>query len=243
MRRWQRICALLSRPWLPCESCEPMSVVNEGPLPLPLPSSSLPPSLPPTLPLGSAWGARLGSPLNSPLSLHDCVVPDWSAPANVRALTTTRAGGVSGAGFATLNLKLGDDDVHHVTENRRRLSSLLPADPVWLRMLHGTTVVHVESTAPHGERPFGDAMVAHSSRLPCLVTTADCLPVFLCDVAGTCVGVAHAGWRGLCAGVIEQTVLQLRAAPHNLLAHLGPAIGPTRCSAASMGAATAQNPP
>jgi YfiH family protein len=164
----------------------------------------------------------------SGLSLGDCVVADWSAPANVRALTTTRAGGVSSGAFATLNLKLGEDEQASVAENRRRLDCLLPTPPVWLRMEHGTTVVHAESVSPSDERPLGDAMVAHRPGLPCLVTTADCLPVFLCDMGGTCVGVAHAGWRGLCAGVIEQTVAAMRSPPSELLAHLGPAIGPRR---------------
>lgn len=148
--------------------------------------------------------------------------PDWPAPANVKALQTTRLGGVSLAPYDTFNLGLhvGDDPVR-VNRNRQSLSALLPSEPVWLEQVHGTVVANADAAAC---RVVADASVARQRGSVCVVMTADCLPVLLCDEAGTVVGAAHAGWRGLCDGVIEATVEAMGVAPHKLMAWLGPAI-------------------
>lgn len=155
--------------------------------------------------------------------------PDWPAPGSVRSLVTTRSGGQSGAGsrgpYASFNLGAHvGDDVHAVLENRRRLHKHLPAEPLWLRQVHGTHVVAAERSGPE---PEADAAVAHSTGPVLAVLTADCLPVLLCDRAGSTVGIAHAGWRGLAAGVIENTVEAMGRPSGELLAYLGPAIGPS----------------
>jgi YfiH family protein len=156
--------------------------------------------------------------------MSDFIFPAWPAPARVRALTTTRRGGVSVGPYRDFNLgaHVGDDP-GAVAENRRRLRTALPAEPVWLSQVHGTRCVRAESTLPGAE---ADACVTREPGRVCAVMTADCLPVLLCDRAGTVVGIAHAGWRGLLAGVIEATAAAMEAAPGELLAWLGPAIGP-----------------
>lgn len=153
--------------------------------------------------------------------------PDWPAPARVRAVATTRAGGVSRGAFATLNLGLHvGDDPEAVRENRARLVAALglAAGPLWLHQVHGTTVADAATAAPV---PVADAMVAGSAGLACVIMTADCLPVLFCNAAGTVVAAAHAGWRGLAAGVLEATVAALAdrgAAATTLMAWIGPAI-------------------
>ena len=152
------------------------------------------------------------------------IVPDWPAPARVRALISTRAGGVSRGAYAGLNLGMNSGDaVKDVAHNRASLRQRLPAEPLWLRQVHGTTVV--EAGAFEGE-PDADAALARAPGRVCAVLTADCLPLLLCDEAGTTVAAVHAGWRGLCAGVIEQTLRAMNRPPQTLLAYLGPAIGP-----------------
>jgi YfiH family protein len=158
------------------------------------------------------------------MSVHGWIVPDWPAPRGVRALITTRAGGVSGGAFAGLNLGLGSGDVADaVTRNRAALRRELPAEPHWLRQVHGTTVVEAGAGDDSAE---ADAAFARRPGVVCAVLTADCLPVLLCDESGAVVAAAHAGWRGLCAGVIEQTLRAMARPPQTLLAYLGPAIGP-----------------
>ncbi|MCX7628609.1 MAG: peptidoglycan editing factor PgeF [Methylophilaceae bacterium] len=151
-------------------------------------------------------------------------VPDWPVPPTVRALQTTRQGGFSRPPYDSLNLAdhVGDD-AQAVARNRQLIEALLPAQPVWLEQVHGTGVVRAESA---GGRPVADACVTARKGKVCAVMTADCLPVLLCDRAGTVVGAAHAGWRGLVEGVIEATVGAMQVAPQHLLAWLGPAIGP-----------------
>ncbi len=152
------------------------------------------------------------------------IVPDWPAPRGVRALITTRAGGVSRGPFAGLNLGLRSGDaIEDVTRNRASLRQQLPANPQWLRQVHGTSVVEAGATE---QSPEADAVFARLSGAVCAVLTADCLPVLLCDEGGSVVAAAHAGWRGLCAGVIEQTLRAMDRSPAALLAYLGPAIGP-----------------
>lgn len=158
------------------------------------------------------------------MSAHGWIEPDWPAPPNVRALITTRAGGASRGAYAGLNLGLhSGDDAEAVTHNRASLRQWLPAEPLWLRQVHGTAVAEADATAGS---PEADAAVARRPGTVCAALTADCLPLLLCDQEGTVVAAAHAGWRGLCSGVIEQTLLAMDRPPQVLLAYLGPAIGP-----------------
>jgi YfiH family protein len=156
----------------------------------------------------------------------ELILPDWPAPPRVRAVSTTRLGGVSPAPYHALNLAdhVGDDPAH-VARNRALLRDrlALPAEPLWLAQVHGGEVADAGNTAPGCA---ADAAVARATGQVCAVMTADCLPVLLCTRGGEAVAAAHAGWRGLAAGVIEQAVLALDAHPEAILAWLGPAIGP-----------------
>ena len=157
----------------------------------------------------------------------DWIVPDWNAPAGVQALLTTRNGGVSTGALATMNLGKGAGDADEaVDENRRRLRAFLPGDPRWLRQVHGTAVaVHGAQRDPGPV--IADAAVTRKRGVVCAVMTADCLPVLFADRRGNVVGVAHAGWRGLAAGVLERTVAEMKSlGADDLVAWLGPAIGP-----------------
>lgn len=154
-------------------------------------------------------------------SLTDALIfPDWPAPAQVRAFQTTRLGGISAAPFDSLNLgdHVGDAPLV-VARNRMLLNTLLPSEPVWLEQVHGTAVANADLA---GCRTVADASIAR--RGVCVVMTADCLPVLLCDQAGTVVAAVHAGWKGLAAGVIEATVREMAVEPVELMAWLGPAI-------------------
>ena len=155
------------------------------------------------------------------------ILPDWPAPPEVRALSTQRRGGVSGAPFESLNLGAHvGDSAEAVEENRRRLrtAARLPAEPIWLSQQHGTNVLDLDGArdAPAGE----DASFTRRPGRVCAILTADCLPVLLASDSGAGVAAAHAGWRGLAAGVIEATVRALALPPQSLLAWLGPGIGP-----------------
>ncbi|MEZ5614296.1 MAG: peptidoglycan editing factor PgeF [Rhodocyclaceae bacterium] len=156
--------------------------------------------------------------------MNDWIVPDWPAPAGVRALVTTRSGGVSTGPYASMNLAehVGDDP-GFVAENRCRLRTHLPAEPLWLSQVHGHAVVCAEDAV---EGVAADAAFTRRAGRVCAVLTADCLPVLLCNDAGTVVAAAHAGWRGLAGGVIEATLRAMNEPPAHLLAWLGPAIGP-----------------
>jgi YfiH family protein len=158
--------------------------------------------------------------------------PDWPAPTNVRAACTLRGGGVSVGPYASLNLAAHvGDDPRAVAENRRVLTTglVLPIEPLWLTQVHGITVVDADvvgrlETAK--EAPIGDAAITREPRRVLTVMVADCLPVLFARSDGTAVAVAHAGWRGLAAGVLEAAVAALGGPPGNVLAWLGPAIGP-----------------
>jgi hypothetical protein len=154
----------------------------------------------------------------------DLIAADWPAPPNVRAVATTRVGGASVGAYASLNLgsHVGDD-ARAVSENRLRLRTALglSRDPAWLNQVHGTAVVEAK---PHDSPPTADASFARSSGHACVVLTADCLPVLLCDREGTRVAAAHAGWRGLAGGVVESALRAMGVAPDRVLAWLGPAI-------------------
>ena len=156
---------------------------------------------------------------------EDWIVPDWPAPARVRALITSRNGGGSSGPYTSMNLGLRvDDDPDVVEANRRLLKHFLPAEPKWLNQVHGTAVVDAETIT----RPVeADASVAASPGCVSAVLVADCLPILFANRSGSVVAAAHAGWRGLVAGVIENTVRALDTPPRNLLAYLGPAIGPS----------------
>jgi polyphenol oxidase len=154
----------------------------------------------------------------------DWITPDWPAPANVHAFMTTRAGGVSRGLFASFNpASHVDDDPTAVAENRRILGQWLPAEPLWLNQVHGCAVA-CENTAGV---PTADAAVATQPNEVRAVLTADCLPVLFCAIDGSVVAAAHAGWRGLCNGVLEATVTAMRIPPERILAWMGAAIGPT----------------
>jgi polyphenol oxidase len=136
----------------------------------------------------------------------DVIRPAWPAPAQVRALMTTRGAG----------------DLSSV-EAKARLRPLLPGEPAWLHQVHGVTVVDASQVRL---RPEADAAFSRTRNAVCAVMAADCMPVLLCDEAGSVVAAAHAGWRGLCAGVIESAVTAMQVPGAGLLAWLGPAIGP-----------------
>ncbi|MDN5871531.1 MAG: peptidoglycan editing factor PgeF [Nitrococcus sp.] len=155
-----------------------------------------------------------------------CLMPDWPAPAGVRALVTTRGGGVSEPPCASLNLGAGTADRReYVAENRRRLrvALALPEEPRWLRQVHGTGIVAAEQVSR--DVTEADAVWTACPGIVCAVLTADCLPIFLCAGDGRRVALIHAGWRGLAAGVIEAAYGALGAPGERLMAWLGPAIG------------------
>jgi YfiH family protein len=152
------------------------------------------------------------------------IEPHWPAPPRVRALITTRIGGVSRGRYAGLNLgnHVGDDPAA-VAENRARLTAHLPHSPLWLRQVHGIGVADATHDRPDCE---ADASFTRQPGYVLAVLTADCLPVLLAEEFGAGIALAHAGWRGLAAGVIERTIDALGIEPRRLIAYLGPAIGP-----------------
>lgn len=154
----------------------------------------------------------------------DLLVPDWPAPLGVRAFQTTREGGVSLPPFTSLNLgDHVDDDPAAVAANRGRIEALLPAKPLWLKQVHGIRVADAGRDVPGCE---ADAVVARTREAVAVIMTADCLPVLFCNTAGSVVAAAHAGWRGLAGGVLEATLAAMAVRPSEVLAWLGPAIGP-----------------
>ncbi|MBJ2265992.1 peptidoglycan editing factor PgeF [Pseudomonas sp. MF6772] len=155
--------------------------------------------------------------------MNDWLIPDWPAPAGVKACVTTRTGGVSLAPFDSLNL--GDhveDSPEAVLENRRRLTAAFAIQPAWLRQVHGVVVVEADP----GRIAEADGSWTGTPGIACTAMTADCLPALFCNKSGTRVAAAHAGWRGLAAGVLEAAADSLDAAPADVLVWLGPAIGP-----------------
>ncbi|TDV42080.1 hypothetical protein EDF87_115121 [Pseudomonas helmanticensis] len=151
------------------------------------------------------------------------LTPDWPAPASVKACVTTREGGVSAAPFDSLNLgDHVDDRPEAVAENRRRLTEHFSIKPAWLQQVHGIAVAHADP----GIVATADASWTATPGIACAAMTADCLPALFCDRAGTRVAAAHAGWRGLAAGVLEATLDSLDVPAAEVLVWLGPAIGP-----------------
>lgn len=153
----------------------------------------------------------------------DWIVPEWPVHRRVRSLITTRRDGASHGAYAGFNLgeRVGDRE-QAVASNRSFLRRLLPDEPTWIRQVHGARVIEAE---PGSLGEEADAAVARVPARVCAVLTADCVPVLLADAGGAVVGIAHAGWRGLAAGVIENVVRAMAVAPESLIAYLGPAIG------------------
>jgi YfiH family protein len=162
---------------------------------------------------------------------RDWIVPQWPVGDRVAAFVTTRNGGVSAGRYASLNLsavsaaRAEGDRKENVAENRARVRALLPDDPVWLRQVHGTSV-HLADQTRLDVPPAADAAATRTANVVLAVQSADCLPVLLADRDGTAIAIAHAGWRGLAAGVVENAVRSLAIPPDRVVAWLGPAIGP-----------------
>jgi len=159
--------------------------------------------------------------------MTNVIVPQWPAPEGVGACSSTRIGGVSLPPYDSLNLGAHcGDNPEYVEENRTRLFAAggLPSKPVWLEQVHGTAVLPLTGGPYLSKR--ADASYSATPGTVCAVMTADCLPVLFCNRAGTEVAAAHAGWRGLCEGVLEETLACFNDKPENILAWLGPAIGP-----------------
>lgn len=162
------------------------------------------------------------------MSGPELMLPEWPAPAGVRAAFTLRAGGVSRPPFDTCNIAAHvGDDPQAVGENRARLraSLALPAEPAWLEQVHGQRVVDLDRQTALGALGPADAAVTRTAGRVCAIQVADCMPVLFTATDGSVVGAAHAGWRGLAGGVLEATVRAMRTAPRELLAWIGPAIG------------------
>jgi polyphenol oxidase len=154
----------------------------------------------------------------------DWIVPDWPAPANVHAFATTRAGGVSQGEHASMNLGRFCGDVpERVMRNREILRTHLPGDPPYLAQVHGIDVADLDAPEKPGK---ADTAMTRAPYRVAGVLTADCMPLLLTDRRGTVVVAAHAGWRGMAAGVIENSAQALRVAPEDILAWMGPTIGP-----------------
>lgn len=156
----------------------------------------------------------------------DLIIPNWPAPSWVKAATTTRRGGFSHPPFDSLNLGLHvGDSPEEVAKNQKLLENALGLNegPLWLKQVHGTKVISADAAPSH---PIADAIYSKKSNVVCAVQTADCLPLLICSYTRPCIVAIHAGWRGLAAGIIKNSVAALNCPTHDLLAWLGPAIGP-----------------
>ena len=159
----------------------------------------------------------------------DWIVPDWDAPDRVVAVSTTKRGGAAGEFDSGPSRVAEAANPRAVAADRARLASFLPSAPVWLHQVHGPRVVDVDAAnraALTDSPPDADAAVTRLPGIAIAVRAADCLPVLMCDRAGTVVAAAHAGWRGLAAGVLEATVDAMAAPAGEIVAWIGPAIGP-----------------
>lgn len=181
---------------------------------------------------------RPGFPGDDPLAPISVLRPEWPAPPQVKALSTLRVGGVSAGAFGLADasaggLNLGEhvgDDPACVAVNRARLQAMVPGPIRWMKQVHGIRVLDADAESMHAIPPVADAAITSRPDTVLAVMTADCLPVLLCDERASAVALAHAGWRGLAAGVLEVTVAAMRARVGHrarLMAWLGPAIGPT----------------
>ncbi|CAM3265770.1 multi-copper polyphenol oxidoreductase [Pseudomonas floridensis] len=154
--------------------------------------------------------------------MNDWLIPDWPAPAQIKSCVTTRSGGVSATPFDTFNLgDHVDDSPEAVANNRQLLTARLNVEPAWLRQVHGVVVAHADPSCVME----ADASWTETPGVACTIMTADCLPALFCRRDGTRVAAAHAGWRGLAAGVLEATADSLQAPAEEIMVWLGPAIG------------------
>lgn len=171
-------------------------------------------------------------PMNDEVAAFERIVPDWPAPANVRAWMTTRNGGVSAGPWAGsdgggLNLGLGSGDaLEAVLANRALVERRVPSRPAWLQQVHGIRVVDAATVTD--QAIAADASYSSAAREVCAILVADCMPVLICNRDGTRVAAAHAGWRGLVGGVLEATLAAAGLAGDRTIAWIGPAIGPSR---------------
>jgi YfiH family protein len=161
------------------------------------------------------------------------IKPHWPAPATIHSLVTTRQGGVSSSPYDSLNL--GDhvgDQPSQVIANRQTLRNQIPTEPIWLKQTHGIEVSTPDSRSHHASNPVvADAAVTNIPDEVLVIMSADCLPVLFSNADGTVIGAAHAGWRGLCDGILESTVSEIlmlanQSSAQDLIAWMGPAIGP-----------------
>jgi YfiH family protein len=162
------------------------------------------------------------------VSAPDLILPDWPAPAGVRAAFSLRSPGVSSPPFDSLNIAAHvGDEPGAVAENRRRLRERLelPAEPAWLTQVHGARVADLDAESSGSSLEPADGAVSRIRGQVCAIQVADCMPVLFASADGVAIGAAHAGWRGLAGGVLEAVVDAMRAPPEALLAWLGPAIG------------------
>lgn len=173
--------------------------------------------------------------------MNNYIEPNWPAPKNVKAFTTKRTGGISKPPYESFNFSLHTgDDPDNVLANRKKLclELNLPAEPFWLNQQHTNISIHLKQTTERylsnlgiglgnatGIEPIADAAFATAPNLVCVTMTADCVPILVCDYAGTIVAAIHAGWKGIAAGVIEATIKAMNIDEAKLLAWLGPAIG------------------
>jgi len=146
----------------------------------------------------------------------DWIVPQWPAPSSVHALSTTRNAGIG----RSIDLAPASPAIDQARESLRRF---VPAEPLWLAQQHGTRVVDADEM--HAQSPSADAAVARTTGKVCAILSGDCLPVLFATRDGSVVAAAHAGWRGLAAGVLEATVVSMRIAPDQVVAWMGPSIG------------------
>ncbi|MDQ8040050.1 MAG: peptidoglycan editing factor PgeF [Rickettsiella sp.] len=153
------------------------------------------------------------------------IIPEWPAPCWIKAATTTRHGGFSNHPFDSLNLGLYvGDNVNNVAQNHQLLKDSLglKQDPLWLKQVHGTRIIAANTSFG----PVADAIYSCEPHVVCAVQTADCLPLLICSRTRYCVAAIHAGWKGLAAGIIENSIKTLDCPINDLLVWLGPAIGP-----------------
>lgn len=156
------------------------------------------------------------------------ITPQWPAPAGVKAYFTTRSGGVSEKPYDSFNLGTHvEDSLEHVLQNRRILQETLhlSSEPVWLNQVHSNRVIRLSAEFPKTVENADAAYTTEKNKI-CTVLTADCLPVLLCNKEGTEIAAVHGGWRGLASNIISKALLEFNCAPENILAWLGPAIGP-----------------
>ncbi|EKT59443.1 purine nucleoside phosphorylase YfiH [Providencia sneebia] len=161
--------------------------------------------------------------------MNSLIFPDWPQPANIISCSTTRLGGVSLPPFDSLNLggHVGDDPML-VSKNRQHLLEIanLPQPPLWLEQVHGTKVLNLTDEIIINNQ--ADAVYSNQVGQVCAIMTADCLPVLFCSKDGSEVAAAHAGWRGLCEGILENTLAKFSDPTNEIMAWLGPAIGPEK---------------